>query len=118
METDSRLLNKGAKAAWMLLVWAVAAWLLYPLVVLDSVDMASAKPFLYRSAFGIAIMLILFGKTVFDLFFPQTVSKRSSFVRTALLTVYSLAIAGGMLFMVSRMIVLYIKNREGGGFIF
>jgi hypothetical protein len=92
----------------------MTAWLVYPLVVLDSVDMENAKEYLYRSVFGITIMLILFGKTVFDIFFPQMVTRKTPVFNTIFLALYSLIIAGGIIFMVSRMIVLYLKSRESG----
>ena len=95
-------------------LWLVTAWLVYPLVSLDRVDIGNAKEYLYRSAIGIAIMIILFGKTVFDLFFPHVVTRNVPLLNTIFLTVYVLAIAGGIVFMVSRMIVLYIKSQDSG----
>jgi len=110
--------NKKLGIIFMLILWIVTAWLLYPLVVLDSVDMDNAKEYFYRSAIGIAIMIILFGKTAFDVFFPQVVSKKVPLINTIFLTLYSLLIAGGIIFMVSRMIVLYINNQESPGILF
>lgn len=99
---------------FLIVLWIMTAWLVYPLVVLDSVDMENAKEYLYRSVFGITIMLILFGKTVFDIFFPQMVTRKTPVFNTIFLALYSLIIAGGIIFMVSRMIVLYLKSRESG----
>ncbi len=110
--------NKKFGIIFMLLLWIVTAWLLYPLLVLDSVDMNSAKEYFYRSAIGIAIMIILFGKTAFDLFFPQVVSRKVPLLNTIFLTLYSLLLAGGVIFVVSRMIVLYISNQESTGILF
>jgi len=93
-----------------MLLWLIAAWLFYPLFTLNAVKMANAKAYLYRSAIGIAIMLILLGKTIFDLLFPQSVSEAKSILNTIFLALYSLVIAGGIIFMVSRMIVLYIRS--------
>jgi hypothetical protein len=103
-------LKKGTKIGFILLLWAITAWLLYPLITLDSVDMKNAKEYLYRSTAGIAIMLIMFGKTIFDLLFPQAISQRKALLSTVFLTLYCVAIACGILFMVSRMIVLYLKS--------
>ena len=102
--------RKAAKIGFILIVWVITAWLLYPLITLDSVDMKDAKEYLYRSAAVIAVMLIMFGKTIFDLFFPQTISRRKALLSTIFLTLYCVAIACGILFMVSRMIVLYLKS--------
>ena len=98
----------------IVVLWLVTAWLLYPLVILDSVDFSNAKQYFYRSVIGITIMLILFGKTFYDLFFPFEASKKISLVNTVFLTVYCIAIAGGIVFMISRMVVLYLKSKDSG----
>jgi len=109
---NSRLIlfKKGSKAGFILLLWLIVAWLFYPLITLNAVEMANVKAYLYRSAVGIALMLILFGKTIFDLLFPQSVSEGRSLLNTVFLALYSLVIAGGIIFMVSRMIILYIRS--------
>lgn len=104
------LFKKGSKAGFILLLWLIVAWLFYPLITLNAVEMANAKAYLYRSAVGIVLMLILFGKTVFDLLFPQSVSEARSLLNTVFLALYSLVIAGGIIFIVSRMIILYIRS--------
>ncbi len=106
----------GKIGTWTLIIilWIITAWLLYPLINLDTVQMENAKEYLYRSAFGIALMLIFFGKTVFDLLFPQTTFSKIPLVNTVFLTIYALLLAGGIIFMVLRMIMLYLKSREGG----
>ena len=114
LQAKSSSLNKGIKLGLVLLVWIITAWLVYPLITLDSVNMANAKSYLYRSAVGIAVMLILFGKTVFDLLFPRTISQKMSVLNTVFLTLYCLAIASGIMFMISRMIVVYIKSNNTG----
>jgi len=107
------------KAAFPLVLWVVTAWLLYPLIVLDSVNMLNAKSYLYRSSMGIVIMIIILGKAIFDLLFPQEISQKKSWAYTVFLTFYSLVITGGVIFMVSRMMVLYLKqNQTSGGSIF
>lgn len=103
----------GGDAIFQVALWVVTAWLLYPLVVLDSVTFYNAKAYLYRTAAGIVIMIILLGKNIFDLLFPQEISQRRAWVYTLLLTVYSLAIAGGVIFMVVRMVILYFKQNQG-----
>jgi hypothetical protein len=108
------LFKKGSKAGLALLVWLLTAWLFYPLITLNAVEMANAKAYLYRAAVGIALMLILFGKTIFDLLFPQSVSEGRSLLNTVFLALYSLVLAGGIIFIVSRMIVLYIRSVDVG----
>ena len=107
-------LKKKGIWALTLLLWALAAWLLYPLIDLDSVQMENAKEYLYRSAFGIALMLIFFGKTVFDLLFPQVTMRKIPLLNTILLTLYAFVLASGIIYMVLRMIVLYLKSRNSG----
>jgi hypothetical protein len=100
-----------------LVLWTAVALLLLPFLNLEKINPLNAKMYLYRGLFGIAIMLIFFGKTLFDLLFPQYARTRMSRVNALLLTLYTLAIAGGLIFMVIRMVVVYIESRKTG-FIF
>lgn len=104
------VIKKGTQVFVIIALWVFTAWLFYPLFTLNAIQMANAKLCLFRAAIGIAIMLILFGKTILDLFFPQTSSAARSILNTLFLIVYSLVIAGGLIFMVARMIVLYIRS--------
>jgi len=98
----------------VIILWIITAWLLYPLITLDSVDMENAKEYLYRSAIGITIMIIFFGKTILDLFFPQVTFKTIPLMNTIFLTIYSIALAGGIIFMITRMIILLMRSRKSG----
>ena len=104
------------KGTWVLtlILWILAAWLLYPLINLDTVDMENAKEYLYRTAFGIALMVIFFGKTILDLLFPQVTMRKMPLMNTIFLTLYAFLLAGGIIFMALRIIMLYLKSREGG----
>lgn len=93
-------------------LWALTVLLLYPLMVMDSLDMTNVKTFLFRVVFGISIMIILFGKTVFDLLFPQGSAKKVPLFHTILLTIYSLAIASVVIYFVGRLIILYTRSLE------
>ncbi len=108
------IMKKGSHALIILSLWIFTAWLFYPLFTLNAIQMANAKMYLFRAAIGIAIMLILFGKTIFDLFFPQSSSEAKSIINTIFLAVYSFVIAGGIIYMVARMIVLYIRSIDTG----
>jgi hypothetical protein len=110
----SSIFKKGFHVAIILGLWVFTAWLFHPLFTLNAIQMANAKLYLFRAAIGIAIMLILFGKTIFDLFFPQSLSEVKSMLNTIFLAVYSFVIAGGIIYMVSRMIVLYIRSIDTG----
>lgn len=98
--------------AFTVFIWICILWLLYPLITLDSISMINAKQYLYRSAIGIGLMIILFGKTVFDLLFPQATNRRIPFINTIFLIVYSFLMTGGIIYMVSRLIVLYIRTQS------
>jgi hypothetical protein len=103
--------------ALILALWGLAAWLLYPLVNLDRVDMSNVKPYLYRSALGITLLIIFFGKTLFDLIYPWVHGKKLPRLNAALLTVYAAALGAGLIVMIIRMAALAVKSR-GGGFLF
>ena len=107
-------LQKGTRIVLFLLVWTVTAWLLYPLLVLDNVDMENVKNYFYRSAAGIIIMILMFGKTVIDLLFPPNLSPRKSFVYVSFLTLYTITLAVGVIFLVLRILVVYLKNNPIG----
>jgi hypothetical protein len=106
--------NKDIMIGLWIIVWLVTAWLLYPLVVLDTVDMTNAKAFLFRSAAGITVMIILFGKAIFDLLFSGFISRKPPVLTTILLTLYTLAIGSGIILMIVRIIIIFLKNRTPG----
>jgi hypothetical protein len=97
--------------AW-LGIWIATTWLLYPLIFIEEVTVRNVKAFFYRSAGGIVIMIILFGKTLFDLLFPQDVSRRKSVVSVVFLTIYSLVMAGGIIFVLVRILLLYLNQNS------
>jgi len=105
------------KVVVTLLLWIAVAWLLFPFMNLDKMTPVNIKIYLYRGLFGIAIMLILFGKTLFDLLFPYYARTRMGGLNSFLLILYTLAIAGGIVFMVIRMVIVYVESRQTG-FIF
>jgi hypothetical protein len=100
--------------ALILALWALAAWLLYPLVNLDRVDLSNVKPYLYRSAFGITLLIIFFGKTLFDLVYPWVHGKKLPRLNAALLALYAAALGAGLIVMIIRMAALAVKSRSGG----
>lgn len=112
--TEPIIFKKEITFGLIIILWIATAWLLYPLINLDTVDMENAKEYLYRSACGITIMLIFFGKTLFDLVFPEVTFRRMPLLNTIFLTIYCLLLAGGIIFMVARMIVLYLRSRSTG----
>jgi len=111
-------LSKKMAVALTLVLWAAAAWCLYPLLHLDEVDMGNVKLYLYRSAMGITILLIFYGKTLYDLIFPWVTNRTIPRMNAVLLTLYLTVLTGGIIFFMLRAVVLYIKSRQRQGFIF
>jgi hypothetical protein len=104
--------RKGTRVVLFVLIWALTAWLLYPLIVLDKVDLRSSLEYFYRAAGGVVIMIILFGKTVVDLLFSQDLSRKKSYLYVAFLTLYSIALAGGIIFVAIRILLLYLNKNS------
>lgn len=92
-------------------MWILAAWLLFPLLGIGSLDLENAKKYIFRSAGGTAILIILFGKTVFDLFFLKAEAGKHVVFSVIFLTLYLFAIAGILVYIVTRMIMLYVKTK-------
>ena len=110
----SKKFKKDITFGLTIILWIVTVWLLYPLINLDSIDMENAKEYLYRSAFGISIMIIFFGKTILDLFFPQVTLSKAPLINTIFLSIYSFLLAGGIIFMITRVILLFLRSRKSG----
>jgi len=55
-------------------------------------------------------MIILFGKTVTDLLFSQDLSRKKSVLYVTFLTVYSLVLAGGIIFMAVRILLVFLNT--------
>ncbi len=110
--------NKTLRWTVTIVLWLIAAWLLYPLVDLDKVDMSNVMSYLYRSAFGLTLLVIFLGKTLFDLIFPWVHDRKLPALNALLLTLYALILTGGIIFMVLRLAVLYMKSRSTSGSVF
>jgi hypothetical protein len=108
-------IDKRIVLVFTLLLWLVTAWLLYPLVSLDRVDPSNVKEYLYRTAIGLTLMIVFFGKTLFDLIYPWVVGRKIPLVNVVFLTLYALALTGGIVFLLLRMVLLLVKNRQGSG---
>ena len=111
---SKRTRDRGGTLALTLVLWILAAWLLYPLVNLDRADMSNVKPYLYRSALGLTLLIVFFGKTLFDLIYPWVYSKKLPRLNAVLLALYAVALGGGIIFMIIRMAALAMRSRRGG----
>jgi hypothetical protein len=104
-----------SKFIFFIVMWVVTAWLVLPLITLDKVELRDSMQYFYRAAGGVVIMIILFGKTVTDLLFSQDLSRGKSALYMTFLTVYSLALAGGIIFMAVRILLLYMSTTSSTG---
>jgi hypothetical protein len=105
---------KARKIGLFVFVWAVTAWLIFPLIFMKAVTLQEAPRYFYRSALGIILLIILFGKTVTDLFFPLDTSGKKSLFHVLFLTVYALVMAGGVILVLFRILALYLKSGSAG----
>jgi len=107
-------LDRAIVVGFTLILWACAAWLLYPLVTLDRIDMSNAKAYLFRSVLGLTILIIFFGKSLFDLIYPWLVGRRLPVLNSVLLGLYLFALSLGIIFLVVRLAAQLMKNRQAG----
>ena len=111
---DESALRKGGRVAFMLLVWGITVWLIFPLVILKDPSLQDATKYFYRSAMGITMLIILYGKTLFDLFFPLDTSRGRTVAQVIFLTLYALGMTGGIIFVLFRIFALFIKGGSAG----
>ena len=93
-----------------LIVWVFVIWLLFPILTVTAMEFWNTDTYFWRTILGIAIMIIFFGKTIFDLFFPLDASNKESLFQMIFLTVYGLVIAIGILFIAGRLILFYFVS--------
>lgn len=105
---------KFRKAALFVAVWGVTAWLVFPLLFMKTATLEDAAKYFFRSALGIILLIILFGKTVTDLFFPLDTSRKKSLLHVVFLTAYALVMAGGIILILFRILALYLKSGSAG----
>ena len=111
---EESALRKGGRVAFMLLVWGITVWLIFPLIFLKDPSLQDASKYFYRSALGITMLIILYGKTLFDLFFPLDTSRGKTIAQVVFLTLYALGMTGGIIFVLFRIFALYIKSGNAG----
>ena len=92
------------------IVWAFTIWLIYPILTVSALEFWDVKTYFYRTVLGIAIMLVFFGKTIFDLFFPLDSSRNESLLQTLFLTIYGLLVVTGILYIAGRLVIFYFKS--------
>lgn len=83
-------------------------WLLYPVISAESISPDAAKVFFYRSVAGFAILIILFGKSLFDLFFPG--ARPVTWLDKAWLIVYSVIIGFSLVVLICRVLQIVLSN--------
>jgi hypothetical protein len=112
--TDASELRKVGGIALMVLVWGLTIWLIFPLIFLKEPSLKDASKYFYRSALGITMLIILYGKTLFDLFFPLDTSRKKTVFQVLFLTLYALGLTGGIIFVLFRIFALFIQGGSAG----
>lgn len=92
-----------------ILLTGAAFWLLYPVITADSIAPSAAKFFFYRVVAGFAILIILFGKSLFDLFFPG--KRPITWLDKAWLIIYSVIIGFSLVVMIGRVLQIVLSNQ-------
>ncbi len=113
---DESALRKVGRIAFMVLVWGVTVWLIFPLIFLKDPNLKDAAMYFYRSALGITMLIILYGKTLFDLFFPLDTSRGRTVAQVIFLALYALGMTGGIIFVLFRIFALFIKGGSAGSY--
>jgi len=109
-KTKSRGAGGLARTALVLALWTITIWLIFPLFTLNSADSITQGQYILRSVLGIGIMIILFGKNVTDLLMTLDISRKKTILYTILLVFYSLALLAGIVFLVMRVVGLFVNN--------
>jgi len=52
----------------------------------------------------------MFGKTITDLLFPLDISRKKALSYTIFFTIYSLVLIDGIIYMIARVILIYLKS--------
>ncbi|MCJ7642920.1 MAG: hypothetical protein MUP28_00405 [Candidatus Aminicenantes bacterium] len=102
-----KILGRGVFVAAL---WAFTIWLVYPLLTVRSVGAIAPREYIFRTVLGIGIMIILFGKTVTDLLFPHDLSGKKAVLYSVFLALYGLALLSGIVFMITRVIIVYLNT--------
>ena len=117
MKQKGRFLpNKIFDITLFLIAWAFIVWLLFPILTVTAMEFWNTKTFFWRTVLGIALMIVFFGKTIFDLFFPLDTSRKETLLQTVFLTVYGLLVAIGILYIAGRLVVFYFVSSNADFF--
>lgn len=93
-------------------VLAISIWLIYPLIFSSTIPQTSAKSYFLRTIIGLLLLLILFGKTTTDLFFPTGLARQISMLKLCLLLIYSFLLGSSILYIAGKMIVIYFRQTQ------
>jgi hypothetical protein len=96
-----------------LLLWVVAAWLLYPLVFIK-LDLGDIPTSFFRSIAGVVLLIIMFGKNMIDIMF-QRMTKSELHLRTTAMNVvltYLFIIVSVVSFAISILLMLTTQQQN------
>ncbi len=93
----------------VILLTGAAVGLLYPVITASSITPGRAETFFYRAVAGFGILIILFGKSLFDLFFPG--KRKVSWLDKAWLIVYAGIIGFSLVVLIGRILQIVLSNQ-------
>ncbi len=99
----------GLSIVVVILFTGAALWMLYPIISAESISPDAAEFFFYRAVGGFGVLIILFGKSLFDLFFPSV--RRVTWLDKTWLIVYSVIIGFSLIVLIGRVLQIVLSNQ-------
>jgi len=102
--------KKALTVALTALVLLFAVWLVSPFFRLDASDEAAGKINGYRLFFGLLIMIVFVGKSLWDVLAPQGLAHKVSNVKAIALVGLAILVLGFIIFTVARAAAFYLNS--------
>jgi hypothetical protein len=102
--------KKALTVASTALVLLFAVWLVSPFFRLDAADEAAGKINGYRLFFGLLIMIVFVGKSLWDVLAPQGLAHKVSNVKAIALVGLAILVLGFIIFTVARAAAFYLNS--------
>jgi len=102
--------KKALTVALTALVLLFAVWLVSPFFRLDAADEAAGKVNGYRLFFGLLIMIVFVGKSLWDVLAPQGLAHKVSNVKAVALVGVAILVLGFIIFTVARAASYYLNS--------
>jgi hypothetical protein len=102
--------KKALTVALTALVLLFAVWLVSPFFRLDASDEAAGKVNGYRLFFGLLIMIVFVGKSLWDVLAPQGLAHKVSNAKAIALVGLAILVLGFIIFTVARAAAYYLNS--------